>query len=487
MQGLFLASHVARLDARAMSEQKLSSLQLMDRAVDCLWKAMSPFLPSGVQTVQILVGPGNNGGDALGLARKFLEAGLAVEVFTLNEGKTPEWKAQRQRLPGMGATRPLETFAARPGTLVIDGIFGAGFHGELPASVRLLSRNLRRTCEVGAATSAGKPHVWAVDVPSGVDGDRAAADEDTLVCERTFCIGAMKYAVVHPALRSYCGTVSFVDIGLPQDHPDLWLMERAWVKDRLPARRVTDHKGTHGRLQVIGGYRGTPGAGILAARAAFKAGCGYVYVLSNDPTWIVGALPEVVVKQGEVLDAAIIGPGMGQSEDTVKELKRWIAMDLPLVIDGDGLNMLAALGVECIQGRKNTVLTPHPLEMARLMKTTVETVNNHRVNALRDFAGKLGVSVVLKGAGTLVSDGALMTLNATGNEGMATAGQGDALSGIIGALLADHLSASEAARVGVYLHGAAGDDVAQRAGSQGILAHEVADALPHVMEKLRMT
>ena len=493
MTALFLASTTRERDREAMARHKLTSLQLMEKAINGLWKAMRPLLPKNLKKAAFLIGPGNNGADGLGLARFFWKQGYSVDLYCYGTPKTSEWSAQLGQLEKVAADfsdpqqgikptltkNKVEDFlkTSHPEDLVVDALFGSGFSGELSKEI----------VEISARINEEKIPVWSIDVPTGFDGDRLSAHEHSFHAQKTFTIGTHKIVLELPQWKTHIGELYFIDIGLDQSRPDCEQVTPEWVSQMLPKRSQKDHKGSHGHLQIVGGRGTTPGAAVLVSLAAFKAGCGYVYVDSENSATILKALPEVVFQVSPRATACVIGPGLGRDPVTRDQLKQWIERNIPLVIDGDALFLLADLGIDRIVGRSQTVLTPHAAEFARLLGRSVKDIEADRFRLVRDTARKWKVSILLKGAGTFVADEMSVTLNPTGNEGMATAGQGDALSGIIGAFLADGIAASQAARLGAYIHGAAADLWASRTAPQGILAHEEVSLLPEVMANFRST
>lgn len=539
---LYRSSTVRECETIWISHYKLNSTDLMDHAVTRLWETMTPFLPPARSRVRFLIGPGNNGGDGLGLARLFWLNGFHVEIFTLDEeAKTQEWKDQLQKLknhqikeppiaklsfnklssftwrtrvghvwdphgePIQGPSGPL-TGDVTEAPLVIDALFGAGFKGSLPQVVQELVDELTIFQAGGRA-----PEVWSVDVPSGIDAEACVAQSGAIAAYRTFVIGLDKIAVHHPTLRKFCGHIHFVDLGLETiaseriKKADCYLIRKEWASRMLQSfhseRKEQDHKASHGRLQIVGGFSAFPGAAIISALTAFKAGCGYVHVHSNAQEKILPAIPEVVFTTANtssiMANAVVIGPGLGRDHIARKALFDFLNLfpNTSTVLDGDALFFLSAKNgdeeiKQTVFSRSNTILTPHSGEAARILGITAAQVDADRLTAAEKLHELTGAVIVLKGPGTLVIDKAMMTLNPTGNRGMATAGQGDALAGLLGALLADQGAhglphfVGNVARLAVYLHGLAGDVCAHELGAQGILAHELALRLPQTMREL---
>jgi NAD(P)H-hydrate epimerase len=388
----------------------------------------------------------------------------------------------------------LQRGIARAG-LVVDALFGTGIRGEVTGLAAEL---------ITLVNASGLPTV-ALDLPSGLDADRGIPLGVAIQAEMTVAFAAAKIGtLVFPGAR-YTGRLEVVDIGIPDEAvaavgPTMAAVGFGDAARLVRARDPEGHKGTHGHLAIVAGARGKTGALILAARAAMRAGAGLVTVgcASGLQAQVAGALVEpmtaILPDDGagglafadpapyrELLDgkdAVLAGPGMGTTPER-QELVRWLVRDagLPLVLDADALNCLAAM--PGVRAAGPLVLTPHPGEMARLVGRDTTAVQADRPAAARALAAELGAVVVLKGARTLTArpDGRLW-INLSGNAGLGSGGTGDVLAGVIGSLLAQGYQADEAARLGVFLHGAAADRVAAVRGTTGMIASDVIDEMP---------
>jgi len=365
---------------------------------------------------------------------------------------------------------------------------------------------------MGPRHRSGRPTV-AADVPSGLSSDSGSVQGPTVRAALTVAFGAPKPChLLAPASES-CGRLVVVDIGIPRKTLEaraerFWLTEASDVASRLPARALESHKGDFGRLAVIAGSRGKAGAAVLAARGALRAGAGLVTIFCAEslaPLY-APALPEAMTEplpesDGAIaeaasseairalggFDAAIVGPGLGTSPETVGFLEKVLAATrLPVVLDADALNAFAGRPAKLRSRRlRPLVLTPHPGEAGRLLGRPSRAVQADRLGAAHALAGKTRGIAVLKGAHTLVAEsGGRVVANPTGTPLLATAGSGDVLSGIIGAFLAGGLRPIDAAICGVWLHGAAAEFLEPRLGDAGLLAHEIAEALPSVRRAL---
>lgn len=489
---------------------------LMERAgsgaVDVLVERFATALRSGVVLV---AGKGNNGGDALVMARLLRKRRVRATVFLAAERSAlrGDAAANLRRLE-RGGQRVYELHraglvaladAASAAGVVVDGLYGTGLRGELDG----------RSLAIIDTINAAPCPILAVDVPSGLDADRGRPLGGAVEATVTATFAFPKVGLLIEPGASYAGEVAVVDIGVAPEavaavSPRQHLITAETVASALPPRFPDSHKGTYGHALVIAGARGKTGAGLLSGRAALRAGAGLVTLASPSPDLGAAAIycPELMTealpqsdgaidfsRRGEAAigrllagkDAVVYGPGIGLSAAS-RRLARWLigASAAPLVIDADGLNAVAG-HLEWLRGRKaDVVLTPHPGEMARLIDGSTADVQRDRVACARSFAVASKVTVVLKGARTLVaSPDGRVGINPTGNPGMASGGMGDALAGIIGAALAQGLEAREAAEAAVFWHGHAGDRVAARSGAAGILASDVVDELPSALAALQ--
>jgi hydroxyethylthiazole kinase-like uncharacterized protein yjeF len=509
------------LDARGMRaadaetiRSGIASGDLMENAAEALSREAVRSYP-GWKRVVVVCGPGNNGGDGLAAARMLAARGVRPAVFTLEDPSAyrgdPAANAARARANGLElvslATR--EGFAALGRALgdcdgVVDALFGTGL-------TRALEGAARRA--VTAINSAGRPVVSA-DVPSGLAADAGTPPGPAVRASLTVSFGAPKLCHVFPPSSGLCGRIVVADIGIPRATLEkrgrkLWLAEPSDVRTLLPKRPLDSHKATFGSLAVIAGSRGKAGAAVLAARGALRGGAGLVTVFcaaSLEPI-VVSVLPEAMThglpEEGGAIastaasellralrgfDAAIVGPGLGTSAGTVAVLEALLrGSAIPLVADADCLNAFAGRPAVFARRRAPTVLTPHPGEAGRLLGSTAKQIQASRLDGARALARRSRTVVVLKGAHSLIaSPNGETIVNPTGTPLLATAGSGDVLAGLIGALLAGGLAAAHAALAGAWVHGAAAEALEPRLGDAGLLAHEVADAVPAVRRDLRL-
>ncbi|RFP13557.1 MULTISPECIES: NAD(P)H-hydrate dehydratase [unclassified Duganella] len=487
-------------EIRAIEDAAAAALPegvLMQRAGQAGANAALDLLPFSTAKARVLVlaGPGNNGGDALETAAHLAYAGAQVSIlhFPPQSGSSTERAVALQRAQTSDARfaeLDLAAVASTDWTLVVDGLFGLGLHRPLAGELR----------ELAEAVNGLKCSVLALDLPSGLDADTGAiVGPDGVAIHATHTV---TFIGNKPGLhtcdgRDYAGLVdvSRLDIDIGHFAPArLHLNDVKFFSRHLRSRVHNSHKGSYGNVAVIGGARGMSGAPLLAARTALNSGAGRVYALFvEDPLPCDSGQPELMCRLADDFDmrssTLVIGPGLGASRLASALLARAIASDSALLADADALNLLAAepaLQAALAQRPGGCVLTPHPLEAARLLGTTIAEVQSDRVGAARKLAAKLNANVVLKGSGTVIAaPNGDAVINTTGNPALASAGTGDVLSGLCGSLLAQGWPLWEAALAGVWLHGMAADVlVTEGTGPIGLTAGELVPAIRVALNRM---
>jgi hydroxyethylthiazole kinase-like uncharacterized protein yjeF len=470
--GLYTAAEV-----RAAEEPLLAATPegtLMQRAATGLATVCLGLLGRAHGTrVTALVGAGNNGGDALFAGAYLARRGARVTAVLLDPERVHAAGLAALRTAGGRVTGPDGPTGLERADLVLDGIVGIGGRGGLrPATAALVER---------AATGPGL--MVAVDVPSGVDADTGAVNGTAFPAQHTVTFGALKTGLVVGEGRGYAGAVHLVDIGLDPPTPSAHQLTDADVAARIRPPTSDDDKYTQGVVGVVAGSSTYPGAAVLCTGAALRARPGLVRYAGTAAAGVRAAWPEAIVTEGRPSDAGrvqawVVGPGMGTDEDARSVLAEVLATDLPVLVDADALTM-AAQDPDLVRRRSApTVLTPHDREYARFGSE----VGPDRVGAARRLAADLGAVVLLKGDATVVAGpGGTTYVNGTGTPWLATAGTGDVLSGITGALLATGLSADEAAAVAAHVHGRVG----QLAAEEGpLIAGDLVRRLPATLARL---
>ena len=484
-------------DMRDMEQAFLSgtgypSMLLMEHAAQAVVEELAALVAPGAR-VLFLCGGGNNGGDGCAAARLWMQRGGRADVWLLRSPSQMKGDAGVNAclLNACGAS--LNALYGEspeiPGdcAAVVDALYGTG-----------LSRPLE-----GAALSAvqrvnesGLP-VVAVDIPSGVDGATGQALGEAVRASVTVTFHRAKHGHLLFPGRALTGRLVIADIGILPDWDGAEgyaVLEEEDARALLPVRARDAHKGTNGHVLVVAGSEGMAGAACLCAGAALRAGAGLVTAACPLP--VLGPMQTAmpcatakVVSDGGQLDARAgkklfdlaqgkralaIGPGLGRGEGVWRAIEALVKSDIPKVVDADALNLIAQYG-----GRvgANTVLTPHPGEMARLCGATTQAILAAPVDFAQQLAADLDACVLLKGATTVIAQGEDVTLNVTGAEGMGTGGCGDVLTGVIAALLAQGMSPMDAARAGAYYHGRAGEAAQKALGARAVTAADVSAAL----------
>ncbi len=497
------------LDRRAIDELGIPGLVLMENAAIGAVDALTEHFAEATN-VAVVCGPGNNGGDGLAMARHLDGRGYRCQVFLVLGSGEPtgdaavQWAILQRAGMRVDVIRDAMDWSAVAAAccesdVVIDAMFGTGLNRPLTGHFAAVATVIS-TC--------GAPCL-AVDVPSGLDGDRATPIGPHVTAELTVTFALPKLAHVLAPACDAVGTLVVADLGLPSRLLDetpaaLTVLEHASMAARLPSRHDGGHKGDFGHVVLVGGSPGKSGAVVLGARAAVRSGAGLVTAAvpaplrdvveggsyasmtlaldADEAGALVDATPAQVLASGARGAVLAVGPGLGTEPSTVAAVRALArTVDGPLVLDADGLNAYADEldALEADRAGRPTVMTPHPGEMARLLGVSIEAVEEDRLRAARSAAETSGAVVVLKGRRTVIAtpDGTL-AINPTGNAGMATGGSGDVLTGLVAALLAQGVAPDDAARLGAFVHGLAGDGAARRLGARSLGAEDIVEALP---------
>ena len=483
---LYTTAQVRELDRVAIEEAGIPGYTLMSRAGEACWAVLRAQWP-GARSLAVFCGAGNNGGDGFVIARLALEANWQVQLLQLGDPARMQADAQQARdafLSAGGQVHPFSEDAAIEAGVIVDALLGTGVDRPLEGVWR---------AAIEAVNAAAAP-VLAVDIPSGVQADTGTVAGVAVHADQTVTFIGRKAGMYTGAATDYCGTLHFADLGVPgsvfqQVPAAATLVHRPDLGTLATPRQRNAHKGHFGHVLIIGGDHGMTGAVRLAGEAALRSGAGCVSLATRPAhaALIAAACPELMchgVASAQQLRALLesasvllIGPGLGRSAWAQSLLSVVLEASQPRVIDADALNCLAGEPVSF----DRQVLTPHPGEAARLLGQTVKQVQSDRFTAARAISRQYGGTAVLKGAGSLVqpADG-LPQVCAAGNPGMATAGSGDVLAGVIAALLAQGMDCEAAAVAGVCAHACAGD-IAARGGERGLMARDVIAALRPVL------
>lgn len=488
---LYSAAQVRELDRRAIEELGIPGYSLMQRAAAASFQLLRERWPDA-RRVAILCGPGNNGGDGYEIARLARATGWDVSLAQVgteaDRGDAVQaraaWIAEGGKAPAFAsgfADTPL-----RAADVIVDAIFGIGITREVGGIARAAIESINR--------HGPQQGVLAIDLPSGLDADTGRVQGVAVRADLSISFIGRKLGLYVGEGPDYAGERRFADLDLPagltESSPALAdLLDPSELRETLPSRVRTSHKGRHGHVLLVGGDTGMAGAILLAARGALRAGAGLVSVATRaaHASLLAVAQAEVMfraVESADQLDPLLarcsvvaVGPGLGRGAWGEALLARAIASRKPLVLDADALNALAE-SPQILHA--DSILTPHPTEAARLLGMTTPGVQDARLEAADALNERYGAVIVLKGAGSLVR-GQRRALCPFGNPGMGVGGMGDVLTGVIAALRAQGLSAEPAARCGVLAHALAGDAAAAAGGERGLLPSDLVDHLRAVV------
>lgn len=501
-----------RLDEISINEYGIPGIVLMENAGLAVVEEIERLHMAEKHAV-VLCGTGNNGGDGFVVARHLYNKGWKVNVFVCGE----EQKIKGDALTNFRIVRHIgipvcsidEASAdllkgpINASPLIVDALLGTGFSGKLKGFYK----------DIIDKVNESKACVLSVDVPSGLDTDTGFSGGDCVLADYTVTFQIPKAGLLINDGPKACGNLKAKDISIPKAAIDamefnLNLLEQDTIKGMLPQRECNTHKGSYGSVFVVACSKGMEGSGIMSSRAALRSGAGIVLLalpgslqrsICADTLEIMtkgledrgsGILAEECIPQ--LLETAkksstlLIGPGLTDSE-SIRAIMTEVIRNctLPMIIDADGLNAISSnLGI-LKEHKGEIVITPHPGEMARLCGCSSADIQKDRLGYAERFAGEYGVIVVLKGYRTIIAlpDGTAF-INPTGNPGMATAGSGDVLAGIIAGLAAQKLSLPHAALCGVYIHGAAGDCAAGKVGEYGLKAGDIIENIPHTIKSI---
>lgn len=474
---LYTAKDVREFDRRAIEQHGIAGLELMTRAGTTVFRALRIRFPRARRIV-VVCGSGNNGGDGYVVARLAKETGFEVSVLAIGQPRsdTDAARARAQCEAAGVKAQPFEEDALRRADVIVDALLGTGLERPVEGEWR---------AAIDAMSASARPIV-AVDVPSGLHSDTGAVMGAAVRATITVSFIGLKVGLLTSDGRDHSGEILFDDLDMPATVydgvvPAAHRLSASQMRGVLPRRLPNAHKGRFGHVLVIGGGSGMPGAARLCGEAALRAGAGLVTIAThpaNAATLNIGR-PELMVhgvRTARALAPLIeratviaLGPGLSQDAWARSMWRVALGTDLPLVVDADGLNLLALKPTK----KKDWILTPHPGEAARLLKGKTPMVQQDRLAATADIVKRFDGVCVLKGAGTLIASRDATALCDRGNPGMASGGTGDVLTGLIAGLRAQGLTAFDAARLGVWVHAVAGDQAAAHGGQVGLLASDI--------------
>lgn len=533
------AASMKNVDSYSINTLGIPSVVLMERAALSVTEAIESKVKGNIHTDIICVcGRGNNGADGLAVARQLYLKGYNVDVYIINShASTKEFDIQLNIIKNLGIECINSPDFSKYG-VIVDALFGNGLSRELAGEARIVVDTINK-CSTSVRSqytqnsdNNGNRLVVAVDIPSGISASTGVVMGSAVNADITVTFGFEKIGhILYPA-ASYCGKIIRKDIGFAQ-YPDMtrdiFTYDYSDISDMLPLRKPDGNKGTFGKALVIAGSRLYGGAAVLSSRAAARIGAGLVRTLthiSNRTAVITGNMECIVdtydtdeecgdfVKNTETLvdkcicwaDVVCIGPGLSMEESAVKLVRSVSAKkNIKKLYDADALNIIAQYKIELDGSNddvdyeaggnsgnasykddmsdKNVVVTPHIGEMSRLTGLDIAVIKNNPIDTARTYSREHNCVCVLKDARTIVSDGERVYINMSGNDGMATGGSGDVLSGIITGLMAQGLTTFEASALGVYIHGCAGDEAALSNGKYSMVAGDIIDNIKNVLIK----
>ncbi|MGB0223480.1 MAG: NAD(P)H-hydrate dehydratase [Marinobacterium sp.] len=481
---LFTAAQCKVIDRLAIESMPIPGYQLMCRAARSAQHWITRLYPKA-SSFNLVCGAGNNGGDGLALAKLLFKSGHVVTITLAStdfevqlSGEALEaWNDLPDDLP----KRPFDPAVNDESDLIVDALLGIGLNGEVRSDSAAVIHWINRQ----------QRPVFSLDIPSGLSADTGSVLGSAVKADATLTFIAPKQGMFINQARDYVGRVMVDSLGVPAElFPESQSQLISEPLSQMAPLNRAAHKGSQGSLVVIGGDFGFGGAPMLSSEAALRTGAGRVTLLTNSESAVTAMLsrtPEVMVRLAsdiaafesmiQSMDAIAIGPGLGQSDWALSCLERVNSLDKPTVVDADALNLIAQNKVGF---HPHAVFTPHPGEAARLLGCSIAEVQSDPVGSAFALQSQLGGVIVLKGAGSIVCNGHKAFICNLGNPGMATAGMGDLLSGIIATFLAQGYSLLDSAQIGVWLHAKAGD-MASAEGERGLIA---TDLLPHIRSLL---
>jgi len=486
------AGEMRSIDAFSIEKLNIPGIVLMENAASSCTQEIVGF-----NSFCVIVGKGNNGGDGLAISRQLINLGKKVKTYLVFEDEfSGDAKINREILRSMNIPvkfcSDLEELIIdiKTSDCVVDAIFGTGIKGEITGIAK----------DVIEAVNQHSKFTLSVDVPSGINSDTGEVSSATIKADKTVTFAAYKRGMLLYPAADFTGEVKVTNIQIPDMAFDAMgilvdTTDDEFVNKAMPKRKQNSHKGDYGKILVIGGKLGMGGAVMLSSLAALKMGAGLVTVcIPKELKDYIGELPYEVMtmpmdfeKEADKIenlvnnyDVVLFGNGIGRDEYVLNLLEKILDnIKVPIVIDADGLFALSKFP-EKITGKK-AILTPHSMEMARLLGVDVETVEKNRFQLSKEFAEKYNVTLVLKGNHSIITapDGR-QRVNMTGNSGMATAGSGDVLAGMTASLLA-MCEPHEAATLAVFLHGKSGDYARDNLSETSVMAGDIIAGLPHIL------
>ncbi len=490
-QKLYSGDQVRQLEAQAAHVTGIEMYTLMQRAGASVYEHCVALFPKVTQYL-VMVGGGNNAGDGYVTALAARNAGKQVILCAIDPTQKLKGDAAKAQQAWLNAGGRIETFSeekVEQAQIIVDGLLGTGISGSIRAEFKKV---------IDTINVANVP-IISIDVPSGLNANTGASLGDCIHATATVTFIGIKQGLTTGAGKQACGQLIFEDLGVGQAFADIAQSTASLLEfencQGLHARALNSHKGTYGRLLCIGGNKGMPGSIRMTAEAALRTGAGLVKVYTHEDSIlpICSGRPELMVTSNALKDelnwasCIVIGPGLGQdewSENTFNEVLNHVQQHpKPIIIDADGLNLLSHIG--SISVLPDCVITPHVGEASRLLKVPANEIESNRFVYARKCALHYHATCILKGAGSIIDIQGHAWVCGHGNPGMATAGMGDVLAGILGGLMAQGLEKNAACQYGVSIHAKAGDIMADKFGQRGLLATDLFDTVRMLVNELQ--
>lgn len=496
------AQQMRDIDKKTIDLYRIPGIVLMENAaLSCIDAIKDSFSLKNLR-VCVICGKGNNGGDGFAVARHLYNAGPCVKIILVNgsdfagDAKINLDIAESMDIPVEDSLDTDEiTHIIRESDIVVDAIFGTGIKGEITGFIYDVIKSINENARF----------VLSVDVPSGIDSDTGEVVSIAVKATKTVTFGAYKVGMFLYPAADYCGEITVAPISIPEcvideENININVTDDSFVRSVIKSRHNNSHKGDYGRLLIIAGSQGMSGAAYLSAQSALKSGAGLITIacprcindaLESKTTEVMtmplddsdGALAyssiSEILKKVQESDAVLIGPGLGRGDDVCRIVGDVLLKStVPVIVDADALYAVSQNKDKLKDCRCELIFTPHAMEMSRLTGLSVNHIENNRLDVSREFSNDSGAVLLLKGHHTVVTSPSLVQyINNTGNPGMATAGSGDVLAGIVAAFVAKGMDCTDSAVAGAYIHGLAGDICAKRIGMECMSATDIITSL----------
>ncbi len=493
MKYIVTKKEMQAIDAYTIDKIGIPAAVLMERAALKVAEIVEN-LNTTKGRILVVVEGGNNGGDGLALSRILIEKGYLVDIYYIAgySNVSEQFQVQRDIMLNMGI-RLRKAIPNKEYSVIVDGIFGIGLSREIEGLQKKAIDTLNQMSGIKVA----------IDIPSGIDATTGDIMGIAFKADYTITFGLKKLGMFFSDGIDYCGEIICENVGFPETaikavKPKIYAYDKIDL-NKLPKRVNNSNKGTYGKVAVIAGSKNMSGAAYLCSKAAYSSGVGLVKIYTHESNRMIlqSQLPEAVMMTYNDYEGAlsciedamkwatviVVGPGLGVDSTSERMLYELLMnTEVPLVLDADALNILSS-NIELLEASAAPmIMTPHMMEMSRLIQKKVSAITKDRFNIAKQFAKKMGVTLVLKDAKSIVTNGGEQTfMTLDGNNGMSTGGSGDVLAGIIAGMLAGGLSLEDAAMMGTYIHCLAGDEAAKEKGKYAMLASDIIAGLGEVM------